>query len=188
MTGTILETSDLIAAVLADRELTHHRVKDNEFVVELPGEKRLVTTTMVTVGNHGVRLEAFVCRRPDENAEGVHRFLLRRNRRLYGMAYTIDKIGDIYLVGRLATESVTGDELDRLLGQILEASDGDFNTLLELGFAESIRREWKWRVSRGEPLTNLKAFEHLVNGSDADNPWLPQVGKRPADDGPSEDE
>ncbi|MGA1690043.1 MAG: YbjN domain-containing protein, partial [Candidatus Nanopelagicaceae bacterium] len=24
------------------------------------------------------------------------------------------------------------------------------------------RREWAWRVSRGESLANLKAFEHLV--------------------------
>ena len=58
---------------------------------------------------------------------------------------------------------MTQDELDRVLGQTLEAADGDFNTILELGFAESIRREWNWRVSRGESLANLKAFEHLVD-------------------------
>ena len=45
---------------------------------------------------------------------------------------------------------------------MLEAADGDFNTLLELGFASSIRREWDWRVSRGESLANLQAFKHLV--------------------------
>ncbi|MDQ4031897.1 MAG: YbjN domain-containing protein, partial [Actinomycetota bacterium] len=39
----------------------------------------------------------------------------------------------------------------------------DFNTLLEIGFASSIRREWAWRVSRGESLTNLAAFEHLIH-------------------------
>ena len=61
----------------------------------------------------------------------------------------------------------TADELDRIFGQILEAVDGDFNTLLELGFAESIRKEWKWRVSRGESLQNLRAFEHLVDSADS---------------------
>ena len=106
-----------------------------------------------------------MCRHPDENIDGVHRFLLRRNRRLYGVHYTIDRIGDIYLVGRISTEAMTPDELDRVLGQTLEAADGDFNTILELGFAESIRREWNWRVSRGESLVNLKAFEHLVDSS-----------------------
>lgn len=153
---------ELIDSVLADREVNYSRASDAQFVVKLPGEKRLETTTLLTVGNHGVRVEAFVCRKPDENFEGVYRYLLRRNRRLYGVHYTIDKIGDIYLVGKMSTHAVTGDEIDRILGQVLEAADGDFNTLLELGFAESIRREWKWRTSRGEPLDNLRAFEHLV--------------------------
>ena len=160
------ELAEVIAATLADRELDFTRQAEGNFVVELPGEHKLKTTCLLTIGNHGLRIEAFVCRRPDENADGVHRFLLRRNRRLYGVAYTIDRIGDIYLVGRIASHAVTGDELDRVLGQVLEAADADFNTLLELGFAESIRREWKWRVSRGESLANLQAFTHLVGDDD----------------------
>ncbi|WP_285029064.1 YbjN domain-containing protein [Mycolicibacterium sp. lyk4-40-TYG-92] len=130
-------------------------------VVALPGERRLSTNTLLSVGEHGVRLEAFVCRKPDENFEGVYKYLLRRNRRLYGMAYTLDNIGDIYLVGRMALHAVTPDEIDRLMGQVIEAVDFDFNTLLELGFRSSIEKEWKWRLSRGESLKNLKAFEHL---------------------------
>jgi hypothetical protein len=130
-------------------------------IVELPGERRLKTNTILSVGEHSVRVEAFVCRKPDENHEGVYRFLLRRNRRLYGVAYTLDNVGDIYLVGRMVLGSVTADEIDRVLGQVLEAADGDFNTLLELGFAGSIRREYAWRSERGESLANLKAFEHL---------------------------
>ena len=50
-------------------------------VVALPGERRLTTNTLLSVGEHGVRLEAFVCRKPDENFEGVYKYLLRRNRR-----------------------------------------------------------------------------------------------------------
>ena len=87
-------------------------------VVALPGERRLITNTLLSVGEHGVRLEAFVCRQPDENFEGVYKYLLRRNRRLYGMAYTLDNIGDIYLVGRMSLHAVTADEIDRLLGQV----------------------------------------------------------------------
>lgn len=135
-------------------------------VVELPGERRLKTNTILTVGEHSVRVEAFVCRRPDENHEGVYRFLLKRNRRLYGVAYTLDNVGDIYLVGRMALASVTPDEVDRILGQVLEAVDSDFNTLLELGFRSSIEKEWEWRVSRGESLKNLQAFEHLIGDRD----------------------
>jgi hypothetical protein len=136
-------------------------------VVELPGERKLKTNTILTVGEHSVRVEAFVCRQPDENHENVYRFLLKRNRRLYGVSYTLDNIGDIYLVGRMALLSVTADEIDRVLGQVLEAVDNDFNTLLELGFPTSIRKEWDWRVSRGESLKNLQAFAHLIEERDA---------------------
>ena len=141
-------------------------------IVELPGERRLKTNTILSIGEHSVRVEAFVCRKPDENFEGVYRFLLKRNRRLYGVAYTLDNVGDIYLIGRMALHSVTPDEIDRVLGQVLEAVDNDFNTLLELGFRTSIQKEWEWRVSRGESLKNLQAFEHLIddegnNGADA---------------------
>ena len=135
-------------------------------IVELPGERRLVTNTILSIGEHSVRVEAFVCRKPDENFEGVYKFLLKRNRRLYGVAYTLDNMGDIYLVGRMALHSVTPDEIDRILGQVLEAVDQDFNTLLELGFRTSIQKEWEWRVSRGESLKNLKAFEHLIDDGD----------------------
>ena len=138
-------------------------------IVELPGERRLKTNTILSIGEHSVRVEAFVCRKPDENFEGVYRFLLKRNRRLYGVAYTIDNVGDIYLVGRMALHSVTPEEIDRVLGQVLEAVDNDFNTLLELGFRTSIQREWEWRVSRGESLKNLKAFEHLIDDEDVSN-------------------
>jgi hypothetical protein len=135
-------------------------------IVELPGERRLKTNTILSIGEHSVRVEAFVCRKPDENHEGVYRFLLKRNRRLYGVAYTLDNVGDIYLIGRMALHSVTPDEVDRVLGQVLEAVDNDFNTLLELGFRTSIQKEWEWRVSRGESLKNLEAFEHLIDDDD----------------------
>jgi Putative bacterial sensory transduction regulator len=129
----------------------------------LPGTHKLATHCWLVAGRHALLVEAFVCRKPDENTESVYRFLLKRNRRLYGVAYTLDNVGDIYLVGRIPLESVTAEEIDRVLGQVLEAADSDFNTLLELGFRSSIKKEWDWRVSRGESLANLQAFRHLID-------------------------
>ncbi|WP_304118089.1 YbjN domain-containing protein [Mycolicibacterium bacteremicum] len=151
--------------VANELEYAHHKgVKGGlpGLVVALPGERRLKTNTILSVGEHSVRVEAFVCRRPDENFEAVYKFLLKRNRRLYGVAYTLDNLGDIYLVGWMANSSVDPDEIDRVLGQVLEAVDSDFNTLLELGFRSSIQKEWEWRVARGESLKNLEAFQHLI--------------------------
>ncbi|NMO03874.1 YbjN domain-containing protein [Gordonia sp. TBRC 11910] len=164
MTSTI----ETVIAILDEREIEYTRKgsgggKAEHVVLELPGERKLSTTVLLTGGAHGVRVEAFVCRHPDENFEGVFRYLLKRNRRLYGVAYTVDNIGDIYLVGQISDDTLSGNELDRVLGQVLEAADGDFNPLLELGFHTSIQREWAWRSSRGEPLHNLLAFEHLID-------------------------
>ncbi|MGH3772336.1 MAG: YbjN domain-containing protein [Pseudonocardiaceae bacterium] len=152
----------VIAGVLAEAGLAHEHRGPGSFIITLPGTKKLQTTCWVVVGQHGVLVEAFVCRRPDEAHADVYRLLLRRNTRLYGVHYALDKAGDIYLIGRLAHHALTADELDRVLGQVLEAADGDFTTLLEIGFASAIRREWAWRVARGESLNNLAAFEHLV--------------------------
>ena len=157
---------EVIEGFLAERELKYTSPAAGRYFVTLPGTKKLQTNVWLRVTPHALVVEAFVCRRPDEAHEDVYRFMLQRNAKLYGVAYTLDQLGDIYLVGRVALESVTPDELDRLLGQVLETADGDFNTLLEIGFATSIRREYDWRVSRGESLANLKAFEHMLTPSE----------------------
>jgi hypothetical protein len=158
----VSELDELIRTTLDERELSYEHPAPGRFFVTLPGTRKLQTNCWLQVGEHALVAEAFVCRRPDEAHAEVYRFLLRRNAKLYGVHYTIDQVGDIYLVGRTGLHAVTPDELDRILGQVVEAADGDFNTLLELGFATSIKREYEWRVSRGESLANLKAFEHLL--------------------------
>jgi Putative bacterial sensory transduction regulator len=140
------------------RGLDYRRLDERTFVVELPGEHRLKTACWLTVGEHAVTVEAFVVRKPEENAAGVHAFLLKRNARMYVVSWSIDDVGDIYLTGRLPLPAVNADEIDRVLGSVLENADGCFNTLLQLGFGSSIRREWAWRVKNGESLANLAAF------------------------------
>ena len=157
----------VIRSTLDAAELKYERKGEGRYFVTLPGTKKLQTNCWLVAGEHAFSVEAFVCRRPDEAHEEVYRYLLRRNAKLYSVHYTVDAIGDIYLVGRLALDAVTEAELDKILGQVLEAADGDFNTLLEIGFATSIRREWDWRVSRGESLANLQAFKHLMEPESA---------------------
>jgi hypothetical protein len=79
-------------------------------------------------------------------------------------------VGDVYLVGRLPLHAVTAEEIDRLLGSVLTYADESFDTMLEIGFGSAIRREWAWRVSRGESLENLKAFAHFAAPSPAAPP------------------
>jgi hypothetical protein len=107
-------------------------------------------------------INAFVIRKPDENKAAVFEYLLKKNASMYSIAFAVNELGDIYLVGRLPLDAVNEREIDRILGAVLQYADSSFNPLLELGFSSAIRREWAWRVSRGESLANLKAFEHLI--------------------------
>ncbi len=152
---------ETIVEALTGAGLEFVRHADSVFEVELPGVRKLKTTCRLEVGPHALSVHAFVARNPDENHEAVYRWLLERNLKLYAVAFAIDASGDIYLDGRLPLESVTVDEVDRLLGSVLTYADESFNTILELGFASSIRKEWQWRESRGESTANLQAFTHL---------------------------
>ncbi len=138
-----------------------YEVAGDAITVVLPGEHKLRTTVSLVAGAHSLSVNAFVARHPDENAEAVHRWLLERNRRLFAVAYAIDQLGDIYLVGRIPAAAVTSAMLDQVLGAVLSEADGSFNTILEMGFRSAIEREWRWRLSRGESTANLTAFDHL---------------------------
>jgi hypothetical protein len=159
-------TAGTIRAYLDDNEIEYDEVDDGVFAITLPGEKKLQTPVRLDVGPHALGIHAFVCRKPDENHEGVYRWLLQRNLKMYGVAFALDAVGDIYLDGRLPLSAVTPEELDRLLGSVLSYADESFNAILELGFASSIRKEWEWRQLRGESTRNLEAFRGWLESDD----------------------
>jgi hypothetical protein len=153
-----------IRAELSELDLDWSESASGLFSVSLPGTRKLITECALEVGRHGLSVRAFVARKPDENHVGVYRWLLERNLKLRGIGFALDALGDIYLTGRIPVELVTREEVDRILGAVAEAADDSFNVILELGFAESIRKEWAWRRSRGESTANLAAFTHLDPG------------------------
>ncbi|MGI5213166.1 YbjN domain-containing protein [Plantactinospora sp. CA-290183] len=169
------EIGRLVESVCAERELTVESTGEFSYVVTLPGTHKLRTACNLIVGEHALRIEAFVMRQPDERREELYTWLLQRNARMYGVAFSVDAAGDVYLTGRVGLAGVTEEELDRLLGSVLTYADESFDTMLEIGFGSAIRREWDWRVSRGESVANLRAFAHLfersaVDESDLDRP------------------
>ena len=164
------EVAELIERVCAERELPCEATGDSSWVVTLPGTHKLKTAVNLIVGEHALRIEAFVMRQPDENREALWAWLLRHNARMYGVSFSIDATGDVYLTGRVSLRGLDEDELDRLLGAVLTYADDNFDTLLEIGFGTAIRREWDWRVKRGESLANLQAFAHFAAHPDPDQP------------------
>jgi Putative bacterial sensory transduction regulator len=172
-----------LEAALGELGLGFESPRPGACLVRLTGEHKLATMTWLIAGTHSLHVEAFFCRQPDENHAEFYRFLLERNARMYGVHFALDPVGDVYLVGRLPLDAISADEVDRLLGCVLSYADETFDQALMLGFASAIRKEYAWRVKRGESLANLRAFGRLTADS-ADPGGRPPGVPRGAGQGP----
>jgi hypothetical protein len=159
MTLTISEVTDY----LASHDLQFELAGEKTVVVSLPGTNKQFVNVAMTIGDTLFKIESFVARNPDENHEGVYRWILEQNRKLLVINYCLDHLGDIYLSGTLPIATVDLEQIDQLLGVMLQTSDNSFNILLELGFKSAIEREWTWRTSKGMDLANLEAFRHIIS-------------------------
>ena len=126
-----LDPRDVIEDFLQSHDLDFEKKDGKTFMVTLPGEKKLQTHCALVVGDHSLSINAFVIRKPDTREDAVHKWCMAKNASMYGIAFAINELGDIYLVGRLPLPAVTAQELDRLIGSVLQYSDSSFNPLLE---------------------------------------------------------
>jgi len=152
-----------VESALGSLGLSFETPRPGAYLVRLEGQHKLATMTWLIAGTHSLHVEAFFCRQPDENHAEFYRFLLERGGRMYGVHFTLDPVGDVYLVGRLPLEAIGADGIDRLLGCVLSYSDENFDQALMLGFASAIRKECAWRAKRGESLANLQAFARFAD-------------------------
>ncbi|WGP05588.1 YbjN domain-containing protein [Bacillus subtilis] len=153
-------------------------IEDTEIVVTLPGEKKLKTNVAISVFARTAHLQAFVIRHPDENSAEFNRWLLQKNLKPGPVSFAIDSLGDVYLRASVPREHLL-DELDGLLGAMLATADSSFNELLLIGFLTGMKKEWAWRVGRGESTRNLAAFEKVLSGDD--NEFLGTFGAADAE-------
>ena len=137
---------ELVRRGLEELDLPFERVQEGVFLVTLAGEHKLATMTWLVLQDYSLLVEAFFMRKPAENEGGTYGFLLGRNARSYGVHFAIDRLGDIYLTGRLPLTAVSAGELDRVLGCVGTYADENFDPALKLGFAGAIRREQAWRA------------------------------------------
>jgi hypothetical protein len=175
--AALADPAGALAAALASLDLSYESPRPGAYLVKLPGQHKLATMTWLIAGAHSLHVEAFFCRQPDENHAEFYRFLLERNAGMYGVHFALDPVGDVYLVGRVPLEAISTYEVDRLLGCVLSYADETFDQALMLGFAAAIKKEYAWRVKRGESLANLQAFGRLTgapgsNGAGAAGPRL----------------
>jgi hypothetical protein len=157
----------MLGSILTELGVGYESPQPGAYLVRLEGQHKLATMTWLIAEAHSLHVEAFFCRQPDENHAEFYRYLLERGSRMFGVHFALDPAGDVYLVGRLPLSAITAEEIDRLLGCVLAYSDENFDQALMIGFASSIRREYDWRVKRGESLANLRPFARLTGDGDA---------------------
>jgi hypothetical protein len=156
-----------LGAALDSLGVSYESAEPASYLVTLPGQHKLQTLAWLIAGAHSLHVEAFFCRQPDENHAAFYRFLLERNAKMYGVHFAVDRTGDVYLVGRLPLAAISAAEVDRLLGCVLSYADDTFDQALMIGFASAIKKEYDWRVKRGQSLANLQAFGRITGAGDA---------------------
>jgi hypothetical protein len=135
----------VVRSTLEELGLPYEETGPGAYLVRLEGQHKLATMTWLLVEDRTLLVEAFFMRKPDDE-RAAYRFLLERNARTYGVHFSVDRLGDIFLTGRVPFTAVSRDEVDRLLGCMLEYSDGSFDSALQLGFADAIAKEQAWRA------------------------------------------
>ncbi|TML64985.1 MAG: type III secretion system chaperone, partial [Actinobacteria bacterium] len=58
----------------------------------------------------------------------------QRNHAMYGARFSIGPDGDLYLVGRVALEHLSTQELDRIIGVLYELVETWFQPIVRLAF------------------------------------------------------
>lgn len=138
-----------VADYLAETDLEVEQLDDTTWFTMLAGERKRTVPAYLEVGERHLTIQSFFMRGPDENEGALYAYLLGRHLRSYVLRFALAESGDIIIVGVVPHRAVDGEELDRLLGQLLSAADDAFDKALRLGFASYIEREQEWRERSG---------------------------------------
>lgn len=129
-----LEENPVVAAVERDTESGERR-----WFVRVHGEQKDVFTIWFHLRQRTLHYETYVMPAPEENHAAFYEHLLRRNLKLYGAAFAIGDEDAVFLVGQLANEAVTDDELDRLLGSLYAWVEQFFRPAMRIGYASRFK-------------------------------------------------
>lgn len=112
-----------------------HDPAERRWYVRVLGDDKDTYTVWFTLGQRTVHYETFVMPAPEENHAAFFEHLLRRNQKLYGLAFSIGAEEAVFLAGQLGNGAITHDELDRILGTIYATVELCFRAALRIGFA-----------------------------------------------------
>ena len=116
--------------------------------VGIPCERRGTLAVQIISAERTVTFRAFVMRAPDVGHEDVYRRLLRKNHEAALWVFSLDPLGDVFLVTTRPASTVDADALDGILGALSALVDEIFEGIVRTGFA--IPSDVPLRPSPGE--------------------------------------
>jgi hypothetical protein len=132
ITGWLLDMqgrNESIAAV--DRG----EIGERRWYVRMRGEEKEFTTVWITLGQRTLKYETYVMPAPEENAEQLYEYLLRRNESLVGAHFSIGIEDAMFLRGEMPLRLVDEAELDRMIGTLYATVERIFPVIIRIGFA-----------------------------------------------------
>jgi hypothetical protein len=126
--------------VAAERQDVEDRTASHRWYLRFKGEEKDFITVWLTLRQRTLHHEAQFMPAPEEHAEEVLRYLMRRNTELYGMAFCLGTEDAVYLVGKVPAALVDDDELDRIAGSSIVYVDDHYPTAMTLGHPAIYRR------------------------------------------------
>ena len=110
------------------------RVEPDGVWVGVQCERRGTLAVQIVVAERTVTFRTFVMRAPDVGHQDVYRRVLRKNHEAGVWTFSLDPLGDVFLVARRPASTLDADTLDGILGALSALVDETFEGLVRTGF------------------------------------------------------
>lgn len=111
----------------------------HRWYLRVHGVEKDVFSIWWTLRQRTLHYETYVMPHPEERRDEVFEFVLRRNSKIYGAAFSIGLEDAIFLGGQIAVDHLDPDELDRILGTLWEWTERTFRPAMRLAFGSRFK-------------------------------------------------
>lgn len=133
------EVRTAIERYLKDHELDWEPEGDDSWYIRMDGEHKKGISLIMRVGDRTLQVESYFIKAPEpERQAQAYKWILQRNLRQY-LRFACDEDGAIHLVGQTPLACCDEQEIDRLIGSVLEYQDLNFRDFLEIGFPKTLQ-------------------------------------------------
>jgi hypothetical protein len=141
------QLAELIEGFLKKNNFDWEPDADESWYIRMDGENKKGIAMILKIGDRTLQVESYFIRAPEvERQAEAYKWILQRNMRQY-LRFACDEDGAIHLVGQVPLDSCDEEELDRLIGSVLEYQDLNFKQFLEIGFPKALQA-----IREGKPI------------------------------------